>query len=99
MSYFHILKPDNDLDLNVQQNDQKIYLKGRENIEKFLQKGYLEKDKSKRMYIYSQRVGQSLKCGLIMNVSVDDYRNGLIKRHEQTIKKKEEDRTMMTFVQ
>ena len=31
--------------------------------------------------------------------SVEDYENGLIKRHELTIKKKEEDRTKLSDVQ
>jgi uncharacterized protein (DUF1015 family) len=31
--------------------------------------------------------------------SIDDYENGLIKRHEMTIKKKEEDRTKLASTQ
>jgi uncharacterized protein (DUF1015 family) len=31
--------------------------------------------------------------------SIEDYENGLIKRHELTIKKKEEDRTKLSDVQ
>ena len=31
--------------------------------------------------------------------SVEDYENGLIKRHELTIKKKEEDRTKLSDIQ
>jgi uncharacterized protein (DUF1015 family) len=31
--------------------------------------------------------------------SIEDYENGLIKRHELTIKKKEEDRTKLNDIQ
>jgi uncharacterized protein (DUF1015 family) len=37
--------------------------------------------------------------GIVAMASVEDYENGLIKRHELTIKKKEEDRTRLSDVQ
>jgi uncharacterized protein (DUF1015 family) len=37
--------------------------------------------------------------GIVAMASVEDYENGLIKRHELTIKKKEEDRTKLSDTQ
>lgn len=47
------------------------------------------------MYIYMQKMADREQYGLVAMASVEDYEKGLIKRHELTIKKKEEDRTKL----
>jgi len=37
--------------------------------------------------------------GIMANSSVSDYENNLIKKHEKTIQKKEDDRTKLTDTQ
>lgn len=51
------------------------------------------------MYIYMQKMGDREQYGIVAMASVEDYENGLIKRHELTIKKKEEDRTKLSDTQ
>ena len=51
------------------------------------------------MYIYMQKMGDRKQYGIVAMSSVEDYENGLIKRHELTIKKKEEDRTKLSDTQ
>ena len=51
------------------------------------------------MYIYMQKMGEREQYGIVAMASVEDYENGLIKRHELTIKKKEEDRTKLSDIQ
>jgi uncharacterized protein (DUF1015 family) len=43
-------------------------------------------------------MGDREQYGIMGMASIDDYENGLIKRHELTIKKKEEDRTKLSDV-
>ena len=43
-------------------------------------------------------MGEREQYGIVAMASVEDYENGLIKRHELTIKKKEEDRTKLSDV-
>ena len=44
-------------------------------------------------------MGEREQYGIVAMASVEDYENGLIKRHELTIKKKEDDRTRLSDVQ
>ena len=48
------------------------------------------------MYIYMQKMGTREQYGIVAMASIEDYENGKIKRHELTIKKKEEDRTKLS---
>jgi uncharacterized protein (DUF1015 family) len=41
-------------------------------------------------------MGSVEQCGLVAGVSVQQYEQGSIKRHELTLKKKEDDRTKLT---
>ena len=50
------------------------------------------------MYIYKQKMGEQSQYGIVALASIEDYESGLIKRHEHTIKKKEEDRTKLTNI-
>ena len=65
----------------------------------FREKGYIKEDSQSRMYIYMQKMGEREQYGIVAMASVEDYENGLIKRHELTIKKKEEDRTKLSDIQ
>lgn len=51
------------------------------------------------MYLYMQKMGEREQYGIVGMASIEDYENGLIKRHELTIKKKEEDRTKLSDTQ
>jgi uncharacterized protein (DUF1015 family) len=45
-----------------------------------------------------QRMGERRQYGIVAVASIEDYENGKIKRHEYTIKKKEDDRTKLTDI-
>ncbi len=52
------------------------------------------------MYIYMQRMGdRPPQYGIVAEASINDYERGLIKRHELTTYKKEEDRTKLIDTQ
>ncbi len=91
-SFLHITRPEIDLPLGTDSHDDPVYERGRENLDAFIRDGILFQDEGECYYIYRQRMGELLQTGLVTCTSVDDYRNGIIKKHELTRADKEEDR-------
>ncbi|MBN1340326.1 MAG: DUF1015 domain-containing protein [Bacteroidales bacterium] len=91
-SLLHIIKPEIDLSRDVDVHDESVYLKARENFISFQEKGWLTEDDGDFLYIYAQTMNGRTQYGLVGCASVDDYMNGVIKKHELTRKDKEEDR-------
>jgi uncharacterized protein (DUF1015 family) len=92
LSFLHIGKPEVDLDTSVNIYDSKVYLKGKENLQKLIQKGYLKEDEIPSLYVYAQTMNGKTQFGLVGCASVEDYWNDVIKKHENTRKVKEDDR-------
>lgn len=92
MSLYHITKPEIDFSPETSEYDPRVYAKAAENFNKFQQKGWLVQDDKENYYIYAQTMNGHTQYGLVVGASVDDYMNGVIKKHELTRKDKEEDR-------
>jgi len=88
----HIIKPEIDLEQNVDIHSNIVYNKAKENFNKFLQKGWLVQDNKEHIYIYAQTMHGRTQYGIVGGASVDDYLNGVIRKHELTRPDKEEDR-------
>jgi len=99
MSFLRVSKPEIDLPAGTNLYAPEVYAKGRENLMLFRKEGWIREDSQERMYIYMQKMGGREQYGIMAMASVEDYENGLIKRHELTIKKKEEDRTKLSDTQ
>jgi uncharacterized protein (DUF1015 family) len=96
MSFLRVSKPEIDLPAGTNLYAPEVYAKGRENLMLFRKEGWIVEDSHERMYIYMQKMQGREQYGIMAMASVEDYENGLIKRHELTIKKKEEDRTKLS---
>lgn len=92
MSLYHIIKPEIDFPLDVEETDPRVYEKAVENFKKFQDKGWFFQDKKEYYYIYAQTMNEKTQYGLVLCASVQDYMNGVIKKHELTRPDKEEDR-------
>lgn len=92
MSFLHICRSEIDLPDQKNPYDESVYLKARDNIKDFLAKGILLKDDEPTFYIYRQTMGQNTQTGIVGCVSIDDYMNDIIKKHEYTREEKEQDR-------
>lgn len=92
-SYLHISKPEIDLPKNVDIYDERVYLKGKENLEKFIKDEILIQDPESYFYIYRQIWGSHIQTGIVACASCEDYERDIIKKHEQTREDKENDRT------
>jgi uncharacterized protein (DUF1015 family) len=91
-SLYHIIKPEIDFPVGKDEHDSDVYDKAVENFRKFQEKGWLVQDEKENYYVYAQTMNGRTQYGLVVGSYVDDYLNGIIKKHELTRKDKEEDR-------
>jgi len=91
-SLLHIIKPEIDCPIGIDEHDETVYNKAHENFEMFKEKGWLVQDKKDCLYIYAQTMNGKTQYGIVGCASVEDYMNNIIKKHELTRKDKEEDR-------
>lgn len=91
-SLYHIIKPEIDFEPGTSEYDPRVYEKAAENFKKFQDKGWLVQDDKDNYYIYAQTMNGKTQYGLVVCAYVDDYLNGVIKKHELTRRDKEEDR-------
>ncbi|MGP1481455.1 MAG: DUF1015 domain-containing protein [Hoylesella enoeca] len=92
MSLYHIIKPEIDFEPGTSEYDPRVYQKAAENFKAFQEKGWLVQDGKEQYYIYAQTMNGKTQYGLVVGAYVDDYLNGVIKKHELTRRDKEEDR-------
>lgn len=69
-----------------------VYRKARETLDEMLRSEILIQDSSPCFYVYSLTWNGHTQTGLVGCASVDDYCSGLIRRHENTLEAKEQDR-------
>jgi uncharacterized protein (DUF1015 family) len=91
-SFLHITKSEIDLPLNIDTHSQEVYDKAKENLRSFIEKGILVEENTASYYIYRLVMNGRSQTGLVCGSSVDDYENGIIKKHELTRPEKEADR-------
>ena len=92
VSFLHISRPEIYLPEGTDVHSEEVYVKGRDNLEKFLAQGSLLQDEKEYYYVYRQKMGGITQTGLVVCAGVDDYQSGTIKKHELTRADKEEDR-------
>ncbi len=91
-SLYHIIKPEIDFPEGTSEYDPRVYEKASENFKKFKDSGWLVRDTDDHYYIYAQTMNGKTQYGIVVGACVDDYLNGVIKKHELTRRDKEEDR-------
>lgn len=93
ISFLHVDKPEIDLPADTNLYDDKVYAKGRENLDKFIEKGLLITEDKPMFYIFAQTMNGRTQYGYVVAASTEDYGAGRIKKHEFTRPDKEADRT------
>ena len=91
-SFLHVDKAEIDLDENVNAYDKKVYQKARENLDKLIDDGAMVQDERPNLFIYRLVMNGRAQTGIVGCTSIDDYMNGVIKKHEHTREDKEADR-------
>ena len=90
-SFLHIDRAEIDFPLGVDQYSQQVYDRARDNLKKLENEAMLQ-DECPCFYIYRQVMNGRSQTGIVGCASIDDYMNNVIKKHEHTLKKKEQDR-------
>lgn len=91
-SLYHIIKPEINFAPGTDEHDPKVYDKAVEQFNLFQEKGWLVQDNTEKYYVYAQTMNGRTQYGLVVCANVEDYLNGVIKKHELTRRDKEEDR-------
>ncbi len=91
-SFLHVDKAEIDLPEGTDLYSEAVYLKARENLNKLVEDGICRQDETAKFYIYRQIMNGRSQTGLVGCVSIDDYINSIIKKHELTRADKEADR-------
>lgn len=91
-SLLRITRSEIELPEGTDVHSQEVYDKAVENFNLFKKKGWLVQDNEAKFYIYAQTMLGRTQYGIVGCASVDDYLNGIIKKHELTRPDKEEDR-------
>ena len=91
-SFLHVDKAEVDLPVGTELYSETVYRKAAENLQKLESDGICRQDSTDNIYIYRQIMDGRSQTGLVGCVSIDDYMNNVIKKHELTRADKEQDR-------
>ncbi len=91
-SLLHVTRSEIDLPDETDIHAEEVYRKSVGNFRKWQEKGWLVQDEKPHFYIYAQTMEGRTQYGIVCCASVDDYLNGIIKKHELTRPDKEQDR-------
>ena len=92
MSLYHIIKPEINFPVGTSEYDPRVHQSAADHFKMFQEKGWLVQDDKENYYIYAQTMNGKTQYGLVVGAYVNDYLNGVIKKHELTRRDKEEDR-------
>jgi uncharacterized protein (DUF1015 family) len=91
-SLLHITRSEIDFPNDIDTHSEAVYNKSVANFTKWQKKGWLVQDEEPKFYIYAQTMKGRTQYGIVGCASIDDYLNGIIKKHELTRPDKEQDR-------
>ena len=92
-SFLRVIKPEIDFNSGDEPSGDDLHNHGKSNLQNFIEKGNLVQDANACLYLYQISMGDHTQTGIVAAVSIDEYNNGLIKKHEFTRPEKEDDRT------
>lgn len=98
-SFLHVVRPEIDLPGDTDPHDDEVYEKGAENLHQLLNNGTLIQEDEPQIYVYQLIRNEKPQTGVFACLSVEDYDNEVILKHELTRPTKEDDRTRHILTQ
>lgn len=92
LSFLNIDRAETQFKEDVDTYDERVYQKARELLEARIKDGTFLEEKEACYYLYQLTMDGRSQTGIVACSSVDDYINGVIKKHENTREDKELDR-------
>jgi uncharacterized protein (DUF1015 family) len=89
-TFLHVINPDFEDGIRTRPGSKERLSKVKKRFKSFITEKILKRDERAAYYIYRQIKNGNEYIGIIACTSIDDYMNGVIKVHEQTITQREE---------
>jgi uncharacterized protein (DUF1015 family) len=93
LSFLHVVRSDIDLPPETDPHDERVYAKAKESLDLLIREGSFVQEPAPTVFVYELTTGKRSQVGVVGCVHVDDYASNLIRKHENTRKDKEDDRT------
>lgn len=91
-SFLRVSKPEIDLAPGTNPYGPEVYARGRTQLDRLVAEGALAPDTQPCFHLYRQTLGNHQQTGVVVAASCQEYRDGVIRRHELTRVDKEDDR-------
>lgn len=91
-SFLRVNKAELEFDDSVNSYAEEVYQRGKDNLQRLSDLGLMARDEEPCFYIYQITMEGKIQTGLVALTSVEEYDNGLIKKHEHTRPEKVNDR-------
>ncbi len=92
LSFLNIDRPETQFAPDYDMYAPEVYEKAKEMLNTGIGSGNYIEDKSAGYYLYELTMNGRKQTGIVAVASIDDYINGIIKKHENTREEKEQDR-------
>lgn len=92
LSFLNIDRAETQFPDDVDTYDPRVYAKAKELLEAEIADGTFVTDEEENYYLYRLTMNGRSQTGIVACCSIDDYLNGIIKKHENTREEKEQDR-------
>ena len=93
-SFLRVIKPEVDFIKTNEPKKDALYDHASENLKGYISDGTFVQEKDDSFYVYQISIDNHIQTGIIAAVSVEEYDDSLIKKHEFTRPEKEDDRTL-----
>ena len=92
VSFLHVGKAEIDLPRELDVHDDRVYAQAVANLRRFRQEGVLVQEPQLVFYLYRLIRAGHAQTGLVATCYTEDYECDLIRKHERTLRVKEDDR-------
>lgn len=92
LSFLNIDRPETQFASDADTYAPEIYAKARELFDARVEDGTFVRDEAPCFYLYELEMDGRVQTGIVACCLIDDYLNGIIKKHENTLEAKERDR-------
>ncbi len=93
LSFLHVVRSEIDLPIDTDPYADTVYDIAAKNLDRLIHDGHLIEQPRLGIYIYRQTFEGREQYGIVCTCDAEQYRQGLIKKHEKTRPDKEDDRT------
>lgn len=93
LSFLHVTRSEAEFAEGENPAPDAIFERARQNLGKFIEEGVFVRETEPDLYVYRLTAGAHSQTGVVACCSLDEYEQGIIRKHENTRPDKVEDRT------